>query len=152
MIDSSTLEVGVLVWTKGRNEFGDGARSGMVVDFGVDPDKGEYVIVLDGAPEYPKSSPQRSRWVYSRNDRGAHANHGQVAELRRLYVSGLQPCDGFRDRKQMCEYAARALVAAGLKRGEWGEDHAELDAAAHSLLGAAEETRGRSKYHDEEDE
>lgn len=149
MIDASCLAVGVCVWTRGKNEYGDGATGGIVVDFGIDPDKGEYVIVLDGSPSYPKTSPKSRRWLYSRGDKGGIQNHGQLVDLRRLYVSDLAPCDGFVDRARLHEFAAKALIAAGIRRGEWDAGHAELDAAAHALLRVAGEMQPDD---DEEDD
>lgn len=138
-IDIDLLQVGVMVWTKGTNEFGDDATGGMVVDFGIDEANGPYVIALVPQPTYPKTSHKRRRWLYSRTDDGKITDHGQVAELRRLYVDNLAPTDGFRDPAKCLGFASKALLAAGLRGGEWGDDRADLDRAAHALIDAAAE-------------
>lgn len=128
-------DAGCFVWTRGSNEFGDDTVGGMVVDFGITEAGEQYVIALVPAPSYPKTSPKRRAWLYSRVEGATHhVSYGQVSALRRFLLSDLAPCDGFRDVTKMQGYAAKALLAAGVT--EHGGEQLDL-LAAHQALSDA---------------
>ena len=145
--DTTTIEIGCFVWTKGAGEFGDGSTGGMCVDVGIDPTHGRYVIALVPSPSYSKTSHRKRAWLYSRVDGlAAHVNHGQVSELRRFYLSDLAPCDGFRDATKMQGYSAKALLAAGVAKNV--NDRGDLLAAYQNLCDAVLEMRAEARGED----
>lgn len=134
--------IGALVWRKYDPEANgnEPIEGGMVVDIGMTEDGERYVIALVSSPTYPATSHKRREWLYGRVEGAKNpVDHGQVAELRQFYLSGLAPCDGFRDATKMLGFAAKALLAAGVCRN--ANDRAELLNAYRSLSEAVVELR-----------
>ena len=99
------------------------------------------------SPSYAKTSHRKRAWLYSRVEGvAAHVNHGQVAELRRFFLSDLAPCDGFRDATKIEGYARKALLAAGIVKN-WN-DRSDLIAAYLDLCEAVSELRAEARGED----
>lgn len=110
-LDLNALLPGQMVFTRGKNEFGDGRFSGMVVRYDDDATTGErYVQVVTKSLTKPPAGR-----VYFAPARGrSYIDMGFVARMHRLAVADIDPAasDGFRHVASVWGMALDALRAS----------------------------------------
>ncbi len=148
MIDTDTLQVGRLVYTRGTNEYHDGAVLGMVVNTGHDSGTGEaFVTILTDSALAPKLQPS-VHLMHRDGTKPSTTNLGPLARLVRIAPDDISPTstDDFLVVAKLVAYARKACLAAGaipdtsratVDRGR----RLDLMRAAHVLDEAAETIR-----------
>lgn len=109
---ATTIKPGVMVWSRGTNDFGDGRRGGMVIRSDDDQDTGErFVLVLTDSPANPRQDS-----LIRQKAKGGHERLGLVARLERMALADVDPAaaDDFRHARQLWTYAIKALRAASV--------------------------------------
>lgn len=129
-------EIGQIVWRRYEGN-GETVAGGMVTDHGITAEGRQYVIALVANPTYPKTSHRRPTFIHLHTEGAKYQPGGQIAELRRFYLDELAEGDGFRSVAKINEFAAKALIAAGVSRDD--ATRQELVAAYHALCEAAGE-------------
>lgn len=112
MTDLATLKPGQIIWSRGRNDYGDGRKGGMVVRPDDNPDTGErFVIILTDSASRPR---QDSLLLH--RSKGGFTQLGLVARLERMAVADIDPAatDDFRSANKVWRYAVKALLASAL--------------------------------------
>lgn len=138
MTDLAQLQVGIVIWSKGTNDFGDGRLGGMVVRRDDDPDTGErFVLILTDSA----ARPRQGSVMYHR-PKGGFDNLGLVARLERLSLDDVDAgaMDDFRYGGKIKDYAIKALRAASVPPAHviGSRAHDELITAYRVLRAEAE--------------
>ena len=110
-VNLAALKAGTVVWTKGQNEFSDGATGGAFIRRSHDPETGEEVATI---LTYQAATPRQGS-LHLLDRRGGNRDLGLVARLIRVPMSEVRmPHDDHRDWRKVHAYALRALLAAAL--------------------------------------
>ena len=132
----AALKAGTVVWTRGTNEFSDGAVGGAFIRRSHDPETGEAMATV---LTYQAATPRQGT-LHLLDRRGGNRDLGLIARLIRVPMSELRPpTDDHRDWRKCWTYSLRALMAAALPpNNEIGSPgHGQLIDAYRTLHEAA---------------